>query len=190
MFENSLYPGIGEMLAIFGAMGYDMYIVTAKPCAYARQILEHFGIVQWFREVHGPELGERTYTKESLIGAARLRTKDVSPAVMIGDRAEDVSGAKMNGMGSVAVTWGYGERDELEAAQPDAIVASSQELIDYVCSTQTNSRMQPARLMRQRGSEAHERGFVSRQVIAALKSNLHHRKNEPVRNHSLPAGTV
>ena len=143
IFENSLYPGIGEMLAIFGAMGHEMCIVTAKPRAYARRILEHFAISQWFREVYGPELGDRTYTKESLIATARLRTKNLSPALMIGDRPEDVSGAKTNGVGSVAVTWGYGEREELEAAQPDAIVASSRELIDYVCGTQPNNRMQP-----------------------------------------------
>jgi phosphoglycolate phosphatase len=51
---------------------------------------------------------------------------------MIGDRAEDVHGAKSNGLGSVAVTWGYGDREELEAAQPDRIVASSYELEEYI----------------------------------------------------------
>ena len=52
--------------------------------------------------------------------------------IMIGDRAEDVRGAKSNGVGSVAVTWGYGAREELEAAQPDRLVASSRELVEYV----------------------------------------------------------
>jgi phosphoglycolate phosphatase len=51
---------------------------------------------------------------------------------MIGDRAEDVRGAKTNGLGAVAVAWGYGTREELEAAQPDHIVASSGELVEYV----------------------------------------------------------
>ena len=51
---------------------------------------------------------------------------------MIGDRAEDVRGAKSKGVGSVAVTWGHGARDELEAAQPDRFVSSTGELAEYV----------------------------------------------------------
>jgi phosphoglycolate phosphatase len=51
---------------------------------------------------------------------------------MIGDRAEDIVGARENGLRSVAVTWGYGTREELEAVHPDAIVASSCELIERI----------------------------------------------------------
>jgi phosphoglycolate phosphatase len=53
-------------------------------------------------------------------------------AVMVGDRAEDVRGAKSNSVGSVAVTWGYGDRAELVAAQPDRIVTSSGELMEHI----------------------------------------------------------
>jgi phosphoglycolate phosphatase len=53
---------------------------------------------------------------------------------MIGDRGEDVRREKSNDIGSVAVTWGYGDPEELEAAQPDRIVASSSELRDYIQS--------------------------------------------------------
>jgi phosphoglycolate phosphatase len=40
---------------------------------------------------------------------------------MVGDRGEDVHGAKRNGLRAVAVSWGYGSRAELEAEGPDAI---------------------------------------------------------------------
>jgi phosphoglycolate phosphatase len=55
-----------------------------------------------------------------------------SQAVMVGDRAEDVRGARNSGVGSVAVTWGYGDREELEAARPDRIVESNSELMEYI----------------------------------------------------------
>jgi phosphoglycolate phosphatase len=53
---------------------------------------------------------------------------------MIGDRAEDILGAKRNGLLSVGALWGYGEREELEAAHPDRLVRSSEELVEYIRS--------------------------------------------------------
>src|SRR5438477_5968128 len=95
MFENQLYPGIEEALAEFAGAGHALYVVTSKPRTYARQILEHFDLMNVFCGVHGPELGHRQYSKESLIREACADEK-VNPrqAVMIGDRAEDVLGAK------------------------------------------------------------------------------------------------
>jgi phosphoglycolate phosphatase len=132
MFENSLYPGIAETLMAFEETGHEMSVVTAKPRAYAVGILEHFGIAQLFRGVYGPELGARDYSKESLIREARIgASAHAGRAVVIGDRAEDVRGAKSNRLGSVAVTWGYGDREELEAARPDRIVGSTGALMAY-----------------------------------------------------------
>jgi phosphoglycolate phosphatase len=133
IFENRLYPGIAEMLEAFEADGHAMCVVTAKPRVYALRILEHFEIAGLFHDVYGTELGARNYTKASLIknACAQVSLPPASRAVMIGDRAEDVYGARSNGIGSVAVTWGYGAREELEAA-PDRIVASSSELREYI----------------------------------------------------------
>jgi phosphoglycolate phosphatase len=135
MFENRLYPGIKEALAEFGAGGHRLCVVTAKPRVYARQILDRFNLADRFRAVYGPELADRQYSKESLIREACVQENVTSHrAFMIGDRAEDILGAKQNGLRSVAVTWGYGEREELEAAEPDGFVRSSEELIEYIRS--------------------------------------------------------
>jgi phosphoglycolate phosphatase len=132
IFENRLYPGIVETLEASSRRA-TMCVVTAKPHVYASRILEHFGIARLFRGVYGPELDARDYTKESLIRAACTDAPALaSRVIMVGDRAEDVRGARNNGVGSVAVTWGYGEREELEAARPDRIVASSGELLEYI----------------------------------------------------------
>jgi phosphoglycolate phosphatase len=133
IFENRLYPGIPEMLGSLAGAGHAMCVVTAKPHEFARKILEHFGIASLFRGVYGPGLRARNYTKASLIREAVMAVPEPSQrAIMIGDRAEDVHGAKSNGLGSVAVAWGYGDRGELEAAQPDRIVVSSHELVEFI----------------------------------------------------------
>ena len=133
LFENSLYAGIAEMLGPLDAAGHELRVVTVKPRPYARRILEHFGIADRFRGVHGPDLDARDYSKASLIHEVCLTAPLADgSALMIGDRAEDVHGARSNGIGSVAVTWGYGDPAELAAARPDCLVASSSELVDYI----------------------------------------------------------
>jgi phosphoglycolate phosphatase len=136
MFENALYPGIKEALEGFEAFGHRLCVVTAKPRRYAWQILEHFKLAQLFCGVYGPELSQREYSKESLIRDACSHHNVIrSQTVMIGDRADDILGAKSNGLHSIGVTWGYGEREELAAAQPDRLVTSAGELVDYLNTT-------------------------------------------------------
>lgn len=130
MFENALYPGVAEAILELAAIGFRLSVVTAKPHVYATKILEHFGLADHFSRVYGPELADRTYSKEGLIRQACVMER-LSPhdAVMVGDRVEDILGAKANGLRSVAVLWGYGNDAELEAAQPDHIVTTSAELV-------------------------------------------------------------
>jgi phosphoglycolate phosphatase len=133
MFENQLYPAIVETLTAFEAAVHVMSVVTIKPRVYARRILEHFEIARLFRGVYGPEMDARNCTKAALIrDACADAWAEAGRVIMIGDRAEDVHGARAVGAGAVAVAWGYGSRDELEAAGPDRIVASCGELRDYV----------------------------------------------------------
>ena len=49
-------------------------------------------------------------------------------AVMIGDRAGDIVGARANGIRSIGVLWGYGSKDELVSAGADTTCATPSEL--------------------------------------------------------------
>jgi len=48
--------------------------------------------------------------------------------VMVGDRKHDVEGAINNGLQSIGVLYGYGDRPELEAAGATAIAESVEQL--------------------------------------------------------------
>jgi phosphoglycolate phosphatase len=130
MFENALYPGIAEAIPELVAIGFRLSVVTAKPHVYATKILEHFRLIDHFSRVYGPELADRAYSKEGLIRQA-CAAEQLNPqeAAMVGDRVEDILGAKANGLRSVVVLWGYGNDADLEAAQPDHLVTTSTELV-------------------------------------------------------------
>jgi phosphoglycolate phosphatase len=123
MYENSLYDGVPGCLEALRGTGRSLYVVTAKVRQFAEQILEHFAIRSHFAAVYGPDLHGEAARKVRLIAQALagegLHPRDV---VMVGDRAEDIEGARVNGLPAVAVAWGYGPRDELVAASPDLIV--------------------------------------------------------------------
>lgn len=50
---------------------------------------------------------------------------------MIGDRKHDVEGAREEGISSLGVLYGFGDREELEAAGADYIVGLPEEILKY-----------------------------------------------------------
>ena len=49
---------------------------------------------------------------------------------MIGDRDQDIDGAKANGLQSAGVLWGYGSREELMDAGADYIVSAPSDIVN------------------------------------------------------------
>ena len=78
--------------------------------------------------VSGSDL-KNTNTKAAVIEFARKTCGiDMTSAVMIGDRAHDVEGARAHGIPCIGVTWGFGGREELRNAGADYIVDTAEEL--------------------------------------------------------------
>lgn len=130
LFENSVYPGISEGISALHTAGFPLYVVTSKPQVFAKQIIEHFGLAQYFQRVYGSELtGERSHKGELI--AHVLKSEDIAPssATMIGDRMHDIRGAKLNGVRSAGILWGYGTRAELTDAGADVIFEEMPELV-------------------------------------------------------------
>jgi phosphoglycolate phosphatase len=50
---------------------------------------------------------------------------------MIGDRKEDILGAKVCGVLSAGVTYGFGNLEEITGAEPDIIFSSVSEMNEY-----------------------------------------------------------
>ena len=123
MFENEVYPGIPELLAALRAASRQLVLATSKPEPFALRILEHFDLGRYFDFVAGSTLAETRTEKAEVIAWAleQLHITDKAVAVMVGDRDYDVRGAEQNGLGCVGVSFGYGTRQELEAAGAVAV---------------------------------------------------------------------
>ena len=81
--------------------------------------------------VAGATLDGSRRTKADVIRfALTALAADPADAVMVGDRAQDVAGARTLGLPSIGVTWGYAEPGELEAAGADQVVGTPLELVN------------------------------------------------------------
>ena len=83
----------------------------AQTCKFARRIVEHFGMGEYFVEVFGSELDGTRTDKTELLAWARAGA--AADSVMVGDRYHDMIGARNNEFRAIGVTWGYGSSDEL-----------------------------------------------------------------------------
>ena len=134
MYENAVYPGVPEMLQQLRAQGKELVVATSKPTVYSVTILDHFNLSSYFSKIVGSNLDGTRVEKAEVIEFAlsELTDRDKNAMVMVGDRMHDIIGAAQNGLPSVAVTYGYGTREELTQANPTYLVSTIQELTEVI----------------------------------------------------------
>ncbi|MCE3245705.1 MAG: family hydrolase [Arthrobacter sp.] len=130
--QSRIYPGILELLEAYAAAGRPVAVATQKPQNLARTVLAHHGIDGLFLSIRGSADDETAVDGVPLgkteIIAAALRDLETQHAIMVGDRAQDVSGAIANGLDCIGVAWGFAPDGELEAAGSVAVVSTAEEL--------------------------------------------------------------
>ena len=132
ILENEVYEGVRELLRDLKMAGKRLMIATSKPQAAAELVMHHFGLDEYVPEIIGGTDDTRN-TKGKVIAYA-LKEFGVDPrtAIMVGDREHDVQGAAENGIPAIGITWGYGDRPELENAGAKAVFDTPEETVQYI----------------------------------------------------------
>lgn len=132
--ENSPYPGVYECLEELKRRGFCLVVATSKPEKLARVVLHEFHLESYFDFVGGRDENGVLHTKADVIryAVSALGIEDKENIVMIGDRKHDIIGAKEVGIDSIGVLFGYGDKEELEAAGATCIVEDYDRLLDLL----------------------------------------------------------
>ena len=141
IYENVLFDGIADMLEGLKCDGYIISLATCKSAIYVPRILEYFNVDKYFDVAVGSELegGERRHKNQVIdevfvrLAAAGLAdtgslSETKSQSIMIGDRKDDILGAKASGIDSMGVRYGFAEEQELEIAGADYIVETVEDI--------------------------------------------------------------
>jgi len=101
--------------AVLLASGFArLGVVTTKTGRYSRELLEHFGMLDYFEVLIGREDVENPKPhSEPIDKAIAFMACDRSSCWMVGDTRLDVEAAINASIGCVAVTSGYDNRDQL-----------------------------------------------------------------------------
>ncbi len=125
LFENILYPQTVLSLTRVRKTGMKVYLATSKPQVFATRIIEYFNLSQFFDTIYGSELnGQLTDKGELVAHILECENLDSKETLIVGDRKHDIRGGKKNGIMTGAVSYGYGDLEEIAASGPDFVFES------------------------------------------------------------------
>ena len=131
MHEYNVYPGIPEVLRQLTEAGFKLSLVTSKAEVFAKEIIKNTTFAALFQTVSGCEISGERSDKHDLISHTlnKLGLQPSKQILMIGDRFHDVKGARLAGISSAAVLYGYGSYEELTNEKPTLLINTPEELL-------------------------------------------------------------
>lgn len=140
--ENVPYDGVADMLDKISATGRKLYVATSKPEIFAEKITDLFKLSQYFVKVCGATTDGTRNSKNDVIKYV-LEMIDSSEGakvsrdriLMVGDRHHDVDGAKIEGIKTLGVSFGFGTKEELMEAGAIDVCETPGDVAIWLCGS-------------------------------------------------------
>ena len=117
IYETQLFPQIVELLEEL-SKNYPLYITTTKNTPTAQDMTKNLGIHHFFDGIYGSS-PETPHKADVIRYALQMHQLPADQVLIIGDTKFDMIGAQETGIKKLAVTWGFGDEEELLTYQPD-----------------------------------------------------------------------
>ena len=131
--KTEMRAGIEELLGKLANAGIRMFIATNKPMFPARRILDNLN-VNCFCDIVTPGIvpGVRLGKTEMVSYLINKWSLPRDKTLMIGDSDSDIFAAHKNGLISLAVLDGYGNKKAIYDSKPDYLVDQVSDLYNFV----------------------------------------------------------
>ena len=133
---NCCYSGIMDVLNCTRERGFAISVLSNKPDPLVKIIVANLfseGLIcESFGQTDMPK------KPDPYVPLLIAEHQGVLPenTYFIGDSEVDVLTGKNAGMTTVAVSWGFRDRNVLEAAEPDVIIDTREQLLAYFCEVE------------------------------------------------------
>jgi phosphoglycolate phosphatase len=127
--DTVVYPGVAEALA---RLGGRKSTATTKGTPMTRVVLEQFGLIRHFDHVQGTDGFPAKPEPDVLLKSLEALGARPEDCLFVGDSSADMESGRRAGIRTCAVTWGYGEPDEMARWEPNFWIHAPHELLpDY-----------------------------------------------------------
>ncbi|HEV2472084.1 MAG TPA: HAD family hydrolase [Chthonomonadales bacterium] len=128
--RERIFQPVIELLARGSKLGISTGLVTSKNDAEIANTLPRLGIVSYVQAVVSADAVTRPkpYPDGIIAALSLLGVEDKASTFYVGDTVHDMEAARAAGIRSIGVTWGAAGRRRLEAAAPDHLCDSAEEL--------------------------------------------------------------
>lgn len=128
-----LHPGTEEILAVLKERGLKLGIVTSKGRPVTLRTIAHTGLDRFMDVVvTAHDVAKHKPDPEPLLKALQLLDTEAAHALYVGDSKYDILTGRRAGAGAIAVTWGLGEREELQQFGPAGLLERWEDLLAYL----------------------------------------------------------
>lgn len=133
VMQNRLYEGMFEVIEQLHYLGYTMHILTSKPQRFAERIIMQHRLGTFFTCIMGAGETDRASSKRiKILHYLQEKNQSKDRCIMVGDRCDDIEAAIANGIGSIAVLYGFGNRETLLQMQLSASANNPEEIMMQV----------------------------------------------------------
>jgi phosphoglycolate phosphatase len=134
MAEGSAYAGVPDLLAEL-APQYPLVVVTNKPTALARAVLNDAGVLRHFSAVYGADTPAHRKPLPLLLQLAAQQAKaDASALLMVGDASVDIDAARAAGSPAAWARWGFAH--DMPQPAPEWTLEAPQDLLALLQASQ------------------------------------------------------
>jgi phosphoglycolate phosphatase len=127
---DGCYDGMKEAMLELQARGYVLAVLSNKPDAYVKNIIGSL----FDKEIIPIAMGETDLPRKpdptAPLYIASTLGFEASECAFVGDSEVDIRTAQNSGMTSVAVSWGFRDRDALLSCTPDHIIDIPDKLLE------------------------------------------------------------
>lgn len=132
-YLSEIYPGVEELIKTLKNEGYTVIAYSNKPDNVLQGLMaEKFeeGLFDHIegKKIDAPSKPDPTVLNK-IINMYGIEKEDI---VYIGDSEVDIETAKNAGIASIAVSWGFRDRDFLEKVEPDFIADTAEQVKECI----------------------------------------------------------
>jgi len=128
--NTQLYPSVRASLKVLKAQGYRLALVTNKPFAFIKPILERLELSGLFEIVLGGDsLAKRKPDALPLLHVCQELQVNVEQCLMVGDSKNDILAAKAANMQSIGLTYGYNYGEDIGLHQPEFVCSDFSDIV-------------------------------------------------------------